>query len=102
MSEYTINIISENENKLLNRREIEFEITHPTSSTPKRLEIKKKISAQLNKEEELTIITKLETKYGIGLTIGNARIYNSMSDIQRIEPEYIIKRNSPKVEKEED
>ena len=101
MSEYTINILSETENKLLNRQEIEFEIEHSTGSTPKRLEIKKKIAAQFNKEDALTIIKKLDTKYGTGLTIGNARIYNSMIDIQDIEPAYVIKRNNPEEKAEE-
>ena len=101
MADYTIEIISDTENKLLNRQEIEFEINHPTSSTPNRLEIKKKIAAQFNKEEALTIIKKLETKYGIGLTIGQARIYNSMIDIQDIEPAYVIKRNNPEEKTEE-
>ncbi|NHI93961.1 MAG: 30S ribosomal protein S24e [Candidatus Lokiarchaeota archaeon] len=102
MSEYTIKVISESENKLLNRKEIEFEILHTSNSTPKRLEIKKKIAAQFNKEEELTIIKKLDTKYGIGMSTGKARIYNNMIDVQNIEPSYLIKRNSPKEEKEEE
>ena len=102
MSDYSINIISETENKLLKRKEIEFEITHTTSSTPNRLEIKKKIAAQFNKGEDLTLIIKLKTKYGIGLTQGQARLYDNPSDIKEIEPEYLIKRNNPKEKKEEE
>ncbi len=102
MSDYSINILSETENKLLNRKEIEFEITHPTSSTPKRLDIRKKIAAQFNKEENLTLIIQLDTKYGIGLTKGQARLYENATDIKKIEPAYMIKRNMPKEKKEEE
>ena len=101
MSDYALNILSETENKLLKRKEIDFEITHPTGSTPKRLDIKKKIAAQFNKEENLTLVIKLQTKYGIGLTIGQARLYDDAADIKDIEPPYIIKRNNPEEKKEE-
>jgi len=102
MSDYAINILSETENKLLKRKDIDFEITHSTSSTPNRMEIKKKIAAQFNKEENLTLIIKLKTKYGIGLTEGQARLYENQSDIKEIEPAFIIKRNEPKKKEKEE
>ena len=94
-----MNILSENENSLLKRKEISFEIEHEKQSTPTRLEIRKKIAAKFNAPLENTYIKYLETQFGFPKTLGFARIYDSKEHAKLIEPNYIIKRNQPKKEK---
>jgi small subunit ribosomal protein S24e len=91
-----IKIVSEKENPLLKRRELNFQIEHSeTGSTPSRLDVKKAIAAMLKKDAELVFIRKFETKTGTHMVFGRANVYDSTEHARFTEPEYIKKRNSP-------
>jgi len=100
-----IEIIKEKENPLLDRKEINFILSH-TGPTPSRDEIKKKIVAQYNSQYELVMVDKLSSEYGNQQTIGYAKIYSNLQRISEIENKHIIERNKPiekaKKEKVED
>ena len=98
----SITIISEKENLLLKRKEILFEIEHDKTATPARLEIRKKIAAQLNVPLENTYIKSLKSQYGLAKTTGVARVYDSEERAKLVEPKYIIKRNIGKEKKKEE
>ena len=98
----SITIISEKENLLLKRKEIVFEIEHEKKATPTRLEVKKKIAAQLNAPLENTYIKSLKSQFGLSKTTGIVRIYESEERAKLVEPKYIIKRNEAKVKKKEE
>jgi small subunit ribosomal protein S24e len=91
-----IKIVSEKENPLLKRREVNFQIEHSeTGSTPSRLDVKKAIAAMLKKDAELVFVRKFETKTGTHMVFGRANVYDSTENAKFTEPEYIKKRNSP-------
>jgi small subunit ribosomal protein S24e len=91
-----IKIVSEKENPLLKRREVDFQIEHSeTGSTPSRLDVKKALAAMLKKDAELVFVRKFETKTGTHMVFGRANIYDSIENAGFTEPEYIKKRNSP-------
>lgn len=91
-----IKILAENENFLLKRKEVIFQVEHyQTGSTPPRLEVKNAIAKLLKKDSNLIFVKKLETKTGTRKTIGVANVYDSMEHAKLIEPEYIINRNIP-------
>jgi small subunit ribosomal protein S24e len=91
-----IKILAENENQLLKRREVTFQVEHDqTGSTPPRLEVKNALAKLLKKDANLVFIKKLETKTGTHVAVGLANVYDSMEQAKLIEPEYIIKRNTP-------
>jgi small subunit ribosomal protein S24e len=91
-----IRIISEKENPLLKRREINFQIEHnQTGNTPPRLEIRKAVATILKKDLDLVFVKRFETKTGTHIAVGIANIYDSVEQARLIEPEYIIKRNVP-------
>jgi small subunit ribosomal protein S24e len=91
-----IKILAENENQLLKRREVTFQVEHDqTGSTPPRLEVKNALAKLLKKDANLVFIKKLETKTGTHVAVGLANVYDSMEQAKLIEPEYIIKRNMP-------
>ena len=96
-----IEIVAEVENKTLFRKEIDFRIDHVGTTTPSRSDIRAKIGAQFDADSEAVVVKKLETKYGIGVTEGSARIYSDLDQMKRIELDYILKRHESKEKKEE-
>jgi len=96
---FEIKIISEKDNPLLGRKEIEFIVFHAGQGTPKRTDIRKKLAAVLNKDLDCVYIKYLYSETGKPETKGEARVYESKERALAIEPKYIIERN--KLETEE-
>ena len=91
-----VKIISEKENPLLKRRELDFQVEHSqTGNTPPRLEIRKAVATVLKKDVGLVFVKKLETKTGTHTAFGVANVYDSVEQARLIEPEYIVQRNVP-------
>jgi small subunit ribosomal protein S24e len=91
-----IKVISDKQNPLLKRREVQFQVEHTqTGSTPPRLEVRKALASALKANMDLIIIKKFETKTGTNAAIGIANVYDSAEQLKLIEPEYVIKRNVP-------
>jgi ribosomal protein S24E len=57
--------------------------------------VRRTIANALEKDADLVFIKKIETKTGTHIAVGVANVYNSPEQARLIEPEYIIKRNSP-------
>jgi len=95
-----IEVISEKQNPMLKRKEIQFRVDHAeTGSTPPRLEIRRAVASALKADAETVFIRKFETKTGTSTAYGVANIYDSAEQAKSVEPEYIIKRNLPPAEK---
>ena len=91
-----IRIVTQKDNKLLKRREIIFEVEHEeTGGTPPRLQVRKMLAPMLNADPQLVYVKKFETKTGTRIALGEANAYETVEQAKLIEPEYIIKRNSP-------
>jgi ribosomal protein S24E len=95
-----IEILEENENKPLSRKEISFRVEHMGATTPSRTDVKSKIVAQFDAESSAVVITNLDTHFGIGITNGSARIYSDPQQMKRIEHEYLVKRHETKKKEE--
>ena len=93
-----IDIISDEENPLLNRRQIRFKAVFD-GPTPSRAQVKSKIVALLNSDSDLTVLDKLETEYGKTSAIGYIKVYAN-ADALKIERPHILERNK-QPEKEE-
>jgi small subunit ribosomal protein S24e len=91
-----VKIVSAKENPLLKRKEVDFRVEHgPKGKTPPRLEVKKAIAAELKISEELVFVEKMHTMTGTNTAVGVANAYETAEQAKLVEPEYIIKRNSP-------
>lgn len=91
-----VEILTENENPLLKRKEIVFQVEHDkTGSTPPRMEVKNAIAKILKTDANLVFIKKFETKTGTRKAVGTANVYDSLEQAKLIEPEYIVNRNIP-------
>jgi len=91
-----IEILRERVNRPLGRKEIHFRIDHVGSTTPSRADVKAKIAAQFDADPSTVVIKTLRTAFGVGVTEGSARIYDSPDLVQRIENPYILKRHEAK------
>ncbi len=93
---FEIEIIEEKKNPLIDRIELTFRVDHFGASTPNRLDIKKKISALQGSDEKLTIVKKLDTRFGASYSIGKVYIYDNAKELQFFEPFHIKVRNLEK------
>ena len=85
-----IKILNSTENKLIGRREIEFEIDY--EKIPKREEILEVLSKEGQFNRELLIIKKIDDISGIRKSYGIAYEYQNERDMKKFEPKYRIKR----------
>ena len=90
-----IKVLEEKSNPLLQRREIQFSVSH-NLGTPSRDEIKGKIAAYLNSKPELVIIERMRSEFGKRETRGYAKIYETAERLKSVETEHIIQRNAKK------
>ena len=95
-----IKITQQQQNILLKRKEITFEIDHTqTKGTPSRIEIRNRLAEVLKTKPELVYVKLVETKTGTMKATGQANAYETVEQAKRVEPEYIIARNTPAAEK---
>lgn len=91
-----VKIISKKENPLLKRKEVSFKIEQGLQTkTPLRLEVKKAIAIELKVSDDFVFVKKMKTLTGTHNTVGFANVYESVEQAKRIEPTYVLKRNSP-------
>ncbi len=90
-----LKIISQKNNPLLKRKEVKFQIEHSQGKTPVRLDVKQSIASHLQTKATLVFIKNMKTLTGTSTTLGFANAYETLEQAKLIEPEYIVKRNSP-------
>ncbi len=88
-----IEIINDFKNPLLSRRELTLIISHLGGGTPNRLDIRKKIASKFGEEIDKIYVKKIIQQADNTCKV-LANIYESKEIALKIEPDYIIKRNS--------
>ena len=94
-------LLSEKKNPLLKRKELEFDFDHSLEGTPKSLDLRKKIAAKLTEDISKVYIKQMIGQAGQNKTRLIVHVYDDPKIALKIEPEYIIKRNEIKEEKED-
>ncbi|MCL7416783.1 MAG: 30S ribosomal protein S24e [Halalkalicoccus sp.] len=87
-----ISIVSEEENPMLHRTDVTFEITHE-EATPERLSVRDSLAAKLNKDAEEVVIREMNTKFGMRTTVGYAKVYESPDFARDVEQDHMLERN---------
>jgi small subunit ribosomal protein S24e len=87
-----ITILEEDENPMLHRKDVRFEMTHE-EATPERLSVRDSLAAKLNKDSKEVVVRNLDTKFGMRKTIGQAKVYESSDVARDVEQEYMLERN---------
>lgn len=98
---FKIEVLSDQEDKLLERRQISFKVIHDKNETPKRIEIRKKLAETLNIDPETVFLRPLQQKYGRNEAGGTAFIYKSIERAHLVEQKHLIDRLKPREEKKE-
>lgn len=87
-----IRIIDEEENPLLHRTDVQFEVIHD-DATPSRLSVRDSLAATLNKDADEVVVHKLDTKFGMRRTIGYAKVYENPTVARDVEQSHMLERN---------
>lgn len=102
MVKMKVTVVKKDENPLLKRSEVRFEVDHEGGPTPKRLDVRKELAGQLGVPEDMVVIEKFATMYGRQVASGIARAYDSKERLEELEPKYLLERGLPKEEKAEE
>ncbi len=89
-----LEILEKRENPLLNRTEVKFRIKHEGEKTPERELVKNDLAEELKVSKDLIIIDYIRPHFGIAVSSGYAKIYKSVEDGKKVEPDYVLKRNN--------
>jgi small subunit ribosomal protein S24e len=87
-----IDILEEAENPMLHRTDVTFEMVHE-EATPSRLSVRDSLAAMMNKDADEVVVRKLDTKFGMRKTIGEARVYESPDHASDVEQDHMLERN---------
>ncbi|MFC3477501.1 30S ribosomal protein S24e [Halobacterium litoreum] len=87
-----IEILEQEDNPLLHRTEVTFEIEHE-DATPSRLSVRDSLAAKLDKDSEEVVVHELDTKFGMRKTAGRAKVYDSPDEAAEVEHEHMLERN---------
>jgi small subunit ribosomal protein S24e len=87
-----ITILEEDENPMLHRNDVRFEMTHE-EATPERLSVRDSLAAKLNKDSKEVVVRELDTKFGMRKTIGHAKVYQSPEIARDVEQDHMLDRN---------
>ncbi len=94
-----VEIVSEEANPMLHRTDVTFELTHD-DATPERLQVRDSLAAKLNKDADEVVVRKLDTKFGMRKTVGEAKVYDSADDARDVEQNHMLERNKIGLEDE--
>jgi len=89
-----IEVIKEENNELLSRRQLQIKIQHE-AATPARMQVRDQVATDLKVEPEQVIIDNMHTAFGKKETVAYVKIYESAEAAKQIEQEHILKRNAP-------
>jgi small subunit ribosomal protein S24e len=87
-----IEVVSDEENPMLHRRDVRFQVTHDEAS-PSRLSVRDSLAAKLNKDAEEVVVHSIDTKFGMRKSLGYAKVYDTPKAAADVEQEYMLDRN---------
>ncbi|OYT52238.1 MAG: 30S ribosomal protein S24e [Desulfurococcales archaeon ex4484_204] len=88
-----VQVVKERENKLVGRLEVHVIVNHIGKGAPSRLNLVKALSNLYKKGEDLIVVTKILTEYGIGISKAIVHIYSDLNRLRMFEPEYLLRRH---------
>jgi len=86
-----IEIVSDIQNALLQRREVKFSVSYD-SSTVSKAELKTELCKKLSANPESSIIEKVAQRFGERKSDGVFYVYKDSATLEAMEPKYILKR----------
>ncbi len=93
IGEYSGEVVVENYNKLIRRREVLIKLYHIGVGTPSRNLVRNEIARIYGVDPSQIYVKKIESVYGVGVTEIHVHIYDDSKRASIFEPEYLIKRH---------
>ncbi len=91
-----VEIVSKDENELLERTEVRFKATHLNEGTPQREIVRDKLASLLKVPKERVVVDSMQSEFGKMETIGYAKVYKTKDAAVKYEREHILVRNKLK------
>jgi len=91
-----IEIVSKNENQLLERLELRFRALHPNEGTPNREDIRDKLATMVKVPKERVVVDSMQSEFGRNETVGDAKAYKTKEAAMKYEREHVLVRNKLK------
>jgi len=86
-------VVEDRYNHLIKRREIKLLIHHELKPTPMRITLRLTLAEKFGVDITRLYIRNIRTGYGIGQSIAEVHIYDTLERALQFEPQYIIDRN---------
>ena len=86
-------VVSKSENKLMDRTEVRFAVTHEGEPTPARDAVRTSLASALSVQKERVVVSDMQSEYGMGSSNGYAKIYGSLESAKKHERNNLLVRN---------
>ena len=87
-----VKVVNKVENKLLARKEVEAQLSY-RGATPKRTEMREELAKKISCDPDLLVLREVKNEYGIQRVKVVAHAYENKEQLEKVEPEYIRKRD---------
>lgn len=86
-----VKINATSDNKLLERKEIEAEVSF-AGPTPKKHDLREAVAHKIGANPELVVLREVKNEYGRKTVKVSAHAYTDMKTLKKVEPEHLQKR----------
>jgi len=87
-----VEIEHEEENKLMNRREMTLKVDHEGEGTPTRASVMDEVASIANVDKGNIVVAKIDTQFGKEESIVTARVYDDGESLKKYERDYFKER----------
>jgi len=87
-----VEIEHEEENNLMNRREMKLKVDHEGEATPTRDSVTGEIANIVNADKGKIVIAKIDTEFGKEESMVHARVYDDEESMRKYERDYFKER----------
>ena len=87
-------VVSQKENKVIQRREVVVRIEHRGKGTPSRPDVINAVSKLMEVNPDLVVVRRIETEYGRDASKAWVHIYWDKAALEKFEPRYVLERTA--------
>lgn len=89
---FQLKVLKNINNQLLNRKELQLEITHTNQPSPDKKTVTSELSTNYSIPSEQIYVYNMCTKQGLHKTLAKASMYNSFEDLKKAERAFVVTR----------
>ncbi len=87
-----VEIEHEEDNKLMNRRELRLKVGHEGEGTPSREGLAGEVAGLVDASRGNIVIAEIDTEYGMEESIVDVRVYDDKESLEKYERDYFQER----------